>query len=110
MIATRALALAGSHRPEDIAEGVACGLFQEWAGDGSVIITEILQTPLKKTLNFFLAEGNLVELRAMTLPILDWGRMQGCTHAAFTGRDGWERSFVRDFGFTKTAVVMEVRL
>ena len=110
MIATRALALAGTHAWADIQEGVACGRFQEWGDGDSIIITEILDTPLRRTLHFFLAEGNLVELRAMTPAILDWARMHGCTHASLVGRFGWLRSFVREFGFTEEAVMMGATL
>ena len=107
MIAPRALALAGTHRPEDIHEGVACGRFQEWANDETVVITEILTTPLRKTLNFFLAEGDMVSLRSMVPNILDWARMHGCTHAALTGRLGWSRvAWLKESGWTEEGVVM----
>ena len=110
MIATKALALAGTHAPADIAEGVACGRFQEWGSETSTIVTEILETPRRKTLHFFLAEGNLTELRAMTPGILDWGRAMGCSHASLVGRFGWLRSFVREFGFKEAATMMEAEL
>ena len=108
MIASRALALAGTHRPEDIAEGVACGRFQEWANDETVVITEVLETPLRKTLNFFLAEGDMVSLRSMVPNILDWARMHGCTHASLIGRKGWSRvAWLKESGWTEAGVVME---
>lgn len=91
MIAIRALALAGTHAPQHIAEGVASGAFQEWSGGDSVVVTEILDTPLRRTLHFFLAEGTMAELQAITPAILDWGRMHGCTHASLVGRKGWSR-------------------
>ena len=108
MIASRALALSGTHRPEDVAEGVACGRFQEWTNDGdTVVITEVLETPLRRTLNFFLAEGSMPELQAMIPPILDWARMHGCTHASLTGRKGWSRvAWMKESGWTEEGVVM----
>jgi hypothetical protein len=106
----RALRYAGTHTLEDIELGVAEGRFQLWPGDESAIVTELLVTPLKKTLLFFLAGGNLVELRAMVPGILSWGRQQGCSHAALAGRFGWQRSFVREFGFQPVATVMETKL
>ena len=107
---TRALSYAGTHRIGDIELGVAEGRFQQWLGADSCIITELLQTPLRKTLHFFLAEGNLTELQAMVPGILSWARQQGCTHASLVGRKGWLRSFVRDFGFTESGVLMEAEL
>lgn len=105
----RALALAGTHTEADIHEGVASGRFQEWCSDGNtVVITEILTTPLRRTLNFFLAEGSMPELRAMVPPILDWARMHGCTHASLIGRKGWSRvAWLKESGWHEASVVME---
>lgn len=111
MIATRALALAGTHEPQDIAEGVACGRYQEWSGPDSVIVTELLDTPLRRTIHFFLAEGHMEELRAVVPAILDWGRMHGCTHASLVGRQGWSRvAWLKDSGWTEAGVVMDREL
>jgi len=104
---SRALHYAGTHAPADIAEGVAAGRFQEWSGGDSVIITEILETPLRKTLHFFLAEGTIPEIRAMVGPILDWARACGCTHASLVGRKGWSRvAWMKDEGWTEEGVMM----
>lgn len=88
---SRALAFAGTHDADDIALGVAEGRFQEWGDGDSCIITEILDTPRRRTLRFFLAEGSMPEIRAMIPAILDWGRSVGCTHASLVGREGWRR-------------------
>jgi hypothetical protein len=109
---TRALAYAdGTHTEADIAAGVAAGAFQRWDGDHSTIITEIRQTPRLRFLHFFLAEGEMAELRAMVPPILDWGRMHGCEKAQLIGRHGWQRvDWLVAAGWTPSATVMEVRL
>ena len=105
---SRALQLAQTHRPEDVAEGVASGAFQEWSGGETVVVTEILVTPLRKTLHFFLAEGSMPELQAMVPHILDWGRMHGCTHASLIGRHGWSRvAWLNDSGWIEAGVLME---
>jgi hypothetical protein len=104
---SRALHYAGTHAPADIAEGVAAGRFQEWSGGETVVVTEILVTPLRKTLHFFLAEGDMISLRAMVPGILDWGRMQGCTHASLIGRHGWSRvGWLADAGWQEEGVMM----
>lgn len=108
---TRALAYTGgTHGPEDIDGGVREGRFQRWDGEDSSIVTEILQSPRRKTLHFFLAAGNMTELRGMVPPIMEWGKQQGCTKASFIGRLGWMRSFVREFGFRSTGLLMEADL
>lgn len=107
----RALAFAGTHQAADIAEGVACGRYQQWGEGESVIVTEIVATPLRRTLRFFLAEGRMPELEAMTPAILDWGRMHGCTHASLVGREGWRRvPWMLQSGWRFKHVVLEKEL
>ena len=104
---SRALQLAQTHTPADVAEGVAAGRFQEWANDDTVVITEILTTPLRKTCHFFLAEGSMPEIRAMLPGILDWARACGCTHASLIGRHGWSRvGWLADSGWQEEGVMM----
>lgn len=107
---SRALHYAKTHTVEDIELGVAEGRFQLWPGDESAIVTEVLVTPLRKHLHLFLAGGNLTELKAMLPGLLAWGRQQDCTHSSLIGRFGWQRTFVRDFGFKPVATMMEVGL
>lgn len=107
MLVDRALHLAGTHRVEDIHEGVACGRFQSWAEGETTVVTELIETPLRKTCHFFLAEGTMAELRAMIPAILDWARMHGCTHASLVGREGWSRvAWLKDSGWAQEGIVM----
>src|SRR5437762_2854608 len=97
MIATSGIARAlrycgGSHTATDIDAAVAAGELQRWDGDRSTIITEIKQTPRQRILLYFLAEGDLTELRAMAVGINEWGRSLKCVKAQLIGRRGWERS------------------
>src|SRR5690349_18631279 len=106
----RALEQAGTHTSADIAAAVQQGTLQRWGGDASVIITEILDTPLRRTLLFFLVEGDGREIAAMAGPIMAWGKSQGCTHASLIGRFGWERKYAPELGFKCVAVMMEKEL
>jgi hypothetical protein len=83
-----------THTYDDVARLIAAGELQAWPGPASVIVTELVEYPRKTVLNFFLAGGNLRELRAMAPLICEWGKAHGATHATFTGRKGWERSFI----------------
>lgn len=56
-----------------------------------MLVTEIVEFPRHKTLNFFLAAGQMAEVLALSEIVLDWGRMQGCTKATMAGRKGWSR-------------------
>lgn len=90
---------------------MADGRFQFWPGPNSVIITEIVASPRITALNFFLAGGNMAELKAMTPSIEQWARDRGCTSAYLTGRKGWEKTWLtRDGGYTPRLVVFEKAL
>ena len=86
----------GTHGIEDIAEGLKKGRFQLWPADDSVVVTEIIVYPRLKNLHFFLAGGDLDELRLMRPLIESWGRDMGCTRVSLAGREGWSKTFLRD--------------
>jgi hypothetical protein len=89
----------GTHGIEDIAEGLKKGRFQLWPADDSVVVTEIIVYPRLKNLHFFLAGGDLDELRLMRPLIESWGRDMGCTRVSLAGREGWAKTFLRDEGY-----------
>lgn len=104
----------GTHTYEDVRAAVEAGDLQYWPGPRSVVITEIMQYPQTRVLNFFLAgaeTGHLAELEAMYPEIEKWGRAQGCTVAVMSGRKGWERSFLtRKEGWEPKLVFFEKQL
>lgn len=100
----------GTHTYDDVVKGVKDGSLVFWPGPNSAVITEIIEHPQKRTLHFFLAGGNAAELEAMLPGILDWAREQGCESASLTGREGWERSFLKRRGWEKKLIVMTKEL
>ena len=106
-----ALAYAGgSHTYDDVRELVEQGRLQFWPGVHSAVVTEIIESPRTRLLNIFLAGGNLAEIEAMAPGILEWGKQQGCSSAVFTGRKGWERTFLMRTGWAPSLVVFEKKL
>jgi hypothetical protein len=89
----------GTHGIEDIAEGLKTGRFQLWPAKNSVIVTEIIVYPRLKNLHFFLAGGDLDELRLMQPLVESWGKSMGCTRVSLAGRKGWEKTFLKDRGY-----------
>jgi len=89
----------GTHGIEDIAEGLKKGRFQLWPADDSVVVTEIIVYPRLKNLHFFLAGGDLDELRLMRPLIESWAKSMGCTRVSLAGRQGWAKTFLRDEGY-----------
>lgn len=84
----------GTHTYDDVVVACLKGDLQPWFGPHSIIITEVIVSPRLRLLNYFIAAGNLQELEVMYAPVEEWGRQQGCTVATFTGRPGWQRSFL----------------
>ena len=82
----------GTHTIEDIESGIASGQFQFWPGERCALITEVLEYPRVKALNFFLVGGSRKELVDRMEPmIVTWARTIGCTRVAQAGRRGWAR-------------------
>jgi hypothetical protein len=87
---------AGTHTIEDVWDGIQKNDFQLWTGIKSVIITEIVVYPRKKNLHFFLAGGDLDEIKIMRVFIEQWGKSIGCSMASICGRRGWEKALQAD--------------
>lgn len=100
----------GSHSFDDIAAGVLAGKFQLWPNHNSAVITEIVVYPKAKDLHFFLAGGNLDELKTMRPHIEAWGKSIGCTRVTLAGRKGWERTFLKDEGYEPKWFVLSKEL
>ncbi len=81
----------GTHLVSDIYDGIASGQYQFWPGQKSVIVTEFIFYPRKKSLNIFLVAGNLKEILLMKPFVEDWAKQQGCDFVQATARGGWAR-------------------
>lgn len=90
----------GTHLFEDVKALVDAEKAQFWPGINSCVVTQIDYQPRRRVYNIFLAGGDLAEIERMTPLILQWGYEQGCTVATFTGRRGWERTFLTRTGWT----------
>ena len=100
----------GTHSFDDIAAGVLAKKFQLWPNHNSAVVTEIVVYPKTKNLHFFLAGGNLDELKMMRPHIEAWGKSIGCTRVTLAGRKGWERTFLKDEGYEPQWFVLSKEL
>ena len=96
----------GTHDAHDVLEQIAKGELQLWPGKDTVVITQIITFPKKKTLHVFLAGGNQKELKELDPFVVEWAKEQGCSALTFTGRMGWARSEMKEIGFETTHVMM----
>lgn len=101
----------GTHTIADIEDGIASGAYQFWCTENSTAITEIIEFPRLKALNFFLLGGDLSELLDILEPhICDFAKFMGCTRVMGTGRKGWERVLAdRDYRFGGTTMFKILR-
>jgi len=83
----------------DIAAGLLSGRYQLWAGQNSAVVTEIIVYPRMRDLHYFLAGGDLDELKEIRPRIEDWGRKNGCSRVSLAGRPGWAKTFLKDEGY-----------
>jgi hypothetical protein len=100
----------GTHTFNDIAAAVLSDRFQIWPSNNAVVVTEIVVYPQLKDLHYFLAGGNLDELKAMRPIIEAWGKEVGCTRVSLAGRKGWERTFLKDEGYKPNWFVLSKEL
>jgi hypothetical protein len=89
----------GTHTSEDIFIGIANGVLDFWARNGSVIITEIIDHPQMRVLNVFLAAGKMEDLESVSSEVEEYARQAECSRITLLGRQGWTRSFLKDMGF-----------
>ena len=91
----RALVCAGgTHTVDDVIDQCQRGEMQMWAGDASVIVTQILTYPRLKELCVFLAAGSMEEMVKLEPVIEGFGKAAGCARMVFAGRPGWARTFL----------------
>jgi len=90
----------GTHNFDDVAEMVEKQQLQLWPAKDSVVLAEIIDYPRLKNLHYFLAGGDLDELSRMRPMIESWGKSLGCTRVTLAGRRGWQKSFLKDEGYS----------
>lgn len=82
----------GNHDLEDLKALTLAGKMQLWPGQRSALLTEIVQHPARTGLHVTYGGGDLDELRAMSVPLREWAKRQGCDHMTCAGRKGWARA------------------
>lgn len=82
----------GTHNFEDVLMYVQDGRARAWFGDNSVLITRLLITPNKRILYFWLAAGELEEVKSMVRSLCyNAEATEAFDEAIFIGRKGWKR-------------------
>lgn len=90
----KALALTNTHGVEDVRDKILRGDAQLWVRGDGMIVTEIIDYPQLRVLQFWLAAGTLDDVLELAEEAYAWGESIGCTRAAFLGRRGWAKPLV----------------
>lgn len=89
----------GTHDLQDVADQIAAGDLQFWPANETVLITQLIQYPKRKSIHIFLAGGNIDEIVRMEEDVFAWARENGCDLLTFCGRLGWGRSELKNRGY-----------
>lgn len=73
-----------------------------WPGERSAAVTEIIRHPRFKELRFWLAGGDLDEIRSAIPDVEAFAIVAGCSRFSILGRPGWGRA-LKDLGYTEAA-------
>lgn len=87
-----ALEMDGTHNLDDVLEELRREEVEFWPGEQSAVVTEIIAYPRKKLLVYWIAGGELEELKKLATVINEYGRSRGCQEATIVGRRGWVRA------------------
>jgi hypothetical protein len=91
-----------------VLDSIKAGKVTFWPGDRSVVVTQVIDHPRHMQLEYWLAGGDLKELKQMAAFIEAWARQEGITHAKITGRRGWSKAL--GDGWKESHVVATKRL
>ena len=101
----KALAVVGTHSPEDVYEAISRGRMQLWGDGDSVLVTTINSYPRFKACESFMAAGDLdVIWRLHDEQVIPWAKDLGCQRMIGRGRKGWLKS-AREHGYGREWVM-----
>lgn len=76
---------------DDVERALIEGRAKLWPGKESAIVTELITYPNEKSMQCWLAGGNLDEILGMIPGIEAEARLIGCTSATVQGRHEWQK-------------------
>ncbi len=95
-----------THTVEDVLQMVEDGKVSLHVGDRCAVVTQEMEFPAGRQLHYWLAGGDLDELREIEKRVSDDAKQSGCTSASIIGRRGWAKAL----GYDEMATVMARKL
>ena len=100
--------LGGTHDLPDIIQLIMNGDVWLWISDKSFILTEVIQYPKLKELNFLLAGGDMDDLLEFDDILTDYAKTEGCARIQSYGRLGFSRNRgMKALGYRQHQIVMQ---
>lgn len=84
-----ALAVMDTHTISDVIALAEARRAQIWDGGDTLVVTELLDFPLRKVCRWWVVAGSVEGARALQPRIDKWSLEQGATRADMIGRRGW---------------------
>lgn len=92
---------------EDVWQAIEAGELTFWPGKRCAIVLQFVTHPRKRVMNWYLAGGDLNELRDMEQTGTEWAKSNGFDAVVIYGRRGWLRKLD---GYQETGTIMEKNL
>ena len=93
-----------THLWEDIVKGLITKRLHLLSLKNSALICEFIQYPRLKSLNVFLAGGDLEEIKTLTPHLYSWAKDCGADRIEIRGRIGWLKVFKNELDYDKTFI------
>ena len=91
-----------THTVDDVLQMVEDGKAQLHVGNRCAVVTQEMDFPAGRQLHYWLAGGDLKELKEIEKRVSENAKKNGCTQASIIGRRGWGKTL----GFDEMATVM----
>ena len=101
----KALALEGAHSWESVKDRLRSGRAQMFWNDHGAWITEVVEAPLKRSLNCWVVAGELPGVMDLQADVLAHAREQGCADLTATARFGWKH-VASEYGWKEKAMLI----
>jgi len=95
-----------THTVDDVLQMVEDGKAALHVGGRCAVVTQEMELPAGRQLHYWLAGGDLDELREIEKRVSGGAKQNGCTRATIIGRRGWSKAL----GYDEMATVMARKL
>lgn len=100
----------GLYHSEDILRELVSGQYQLFVSKHSALVTTVMPYPRGTVLHLFLAGGNLKELEQLYLESEEYARYMNCKSITLSGRLGWQKTFLKEYGMKPSCIHMSKEL